>query len=108
MTSSDDDSSDSWTPLSERPEWRDVQPLDLPTGLCPVVNIKYTAKVQEVLGYFRAIRVSKELSPRALELTQEVCLFALLLPFIPKHGGCCHCIAYLDVRLPQVLSTMSR
>ena len=71
-SSSDDESSDNWVPLSQRPDWHDVQPLHLPLGQGPVVEIKYTAKVKEVLGYFRAIRAAKELSPRALELTQEV------------------------------------
>lgn len=79
-SSSDDDSSEGWIPLSQRPEWHDVQPLHLPIGLGPVVEIKYTAKVKEVLGYFRAIRAAKELSPRALALTQEVfaCCFSVL------------------------------
>lgn len=80
MTSSDEDSSDSWVPLSQRAEWRDVQPVDLPFSLCPIVEIKYTAKMKEVLGYFRAIRAVKELSPRALELTQEARLSFVCVP----------------------------
>lgn len=73
MTSSDD-GNEAWVPLSQRSEYRDVQPVDLPAGLGPVVEIKYTTKVREVLGYFRAIRAARELSARALELTKEVWL----------------------------------
>ena len=81
MTSSDDEC-EAWVPLSQRPEYQDVQPIHLPDGLGPVVEIKYTAKVREVLGYFRAVRVAKEVSTRALELTNEVmaCCLPAVLP----------------------------
>lgn len=72
MSSSDDDISDSWIPLAERPEWQDLQPVAQPESSCPVVAIKYTRQVKDVLSYFRAIRAAKELSSRALYLTQEV------------------------------------
>lgn len=72
MSSSDDDSSSSWTPLSQRPEWEDMQPVAQPDSACPVVAIKYTTQAEETLGYFRAVRAAKELSSRALDLTQEV------------------------------------
>ena len=72
MSSSDDDVPQPWVPLAERPEWRDIQPIDEPESLSPVVAIKYTTQVKEVLSYFRAIRAAKELSSRALYLTQEV------------------------------------
>lgn len=72
MSSSDDDTPSSWIPLSQRPEWQDLQPVAQPDSLHPVVAIKYTTQAEEVLSYFRAVRAAKELSSRALALTQEV------------------------------------
>ena len=72
MSSSDDDTPSSYIPLSQRPEWEDVQPIAQPDSSRPVVAIKYTSQAEETLSYFRAVRAAKELSPRALDLTQEV------------------------------------
>lgn len=72
MSSSDDDLPSSWTPLSQRPEWQDVHPISQPESLAPVVAVRYTTQAEELLSYFRAIRAAKELSSRALYLTQEV------------------------------------
>lgn len=49
-----------------------MQPVAQPACACPVVAIKYTTQAEETLGYFRALRAVKELSSRALDLTQEV------------------------------------
>ncbi|KAL3139973.1 hypothetical protein ABBQ38_004260 [Trebouxia sp. C0009 RCD-2024] len=72
MSSSDDEATSNWTPLSQRPEWKDVQPVAQPDSLQAVVAIQYTTQAEETLSYFRAVRAAKELSPRALDLTQEV------------------------------------
>ena len=72
MSSSDDDTPSSWIPLTRRPEWEDVQPIAQPDSSRSVVAVKYTTQAEETLGYFRAIRAAKELSLRALGLTQEV------------------------------------
>ena len=71
MSSSDDDAPATWIPLSQQPEWQDLQPITQPDDLAPVVAIRYTAQAKELLSYFRAIRAAKELSSRALYLTQE-------------------------------------
>lgn len=71
-SSSDDSASQPWQPLAEQPEWQDVQPIQQPESLSPVVSIQYSEQSREVLTYFRAIRAAKELSARALWLTQEV------------------------------------
>ncbi|KAL6531202.1 hypothetical protein OROHE_014271 [Orobanche hederae] len=58
-------------PISQRPEWADVQPLPQDDGPSPVVPIAYTDEFSETLDYFRAVYLADERSPRALELTKE-------------------------------------
>lgn len=57
--------------LRERPEWSDVTPIPQDDGPNPVVPINYTEEFAEVMSYFRAIYLSNEHSPRALQLTSE-------------------------------------
>ena len=49
-----------------------MQPIFQPDSSRPVVAIRYTTQAEETLSYFRAVRAAKELSSRALDLTQEV------------------------------------
>ena len=72
MSSSDDDTTAPWVSIAKQPDWQDLEPIEQPVSLSPVVAIKYTTQVKELYSYFRAIRAAKELSSRALWLTQEV------------------------------------
>ena len=72
MSSSDDDTTAPWVSIAKQPDWQDLEPIEQPVSLSPVVAIKYTTRVKELYSYFRAIRATKELSSRALWLTQEV------------------------------------
>ena len=51
------------------PEWEDVQPIAQADSSHPAVA---TTQAEETLGYFRAVRAAKELSSRALDVTQAV------------------------------------
>ena len=82
MSSSDDDTLSSWIPLSQRPEWEDVQPIAQPDSSHPVVAIRYTTQAEETLGYFRAVRAAKELSSRVLDLTQEVSGLSIVFLYV--------------------------
>lgn len=53
-------------------DYSDVEPLAQDEGPAPVVRIKYTARFEEVMGLFRALLASGELSERALRATEEV------------------------------------
>ncbi|KAJ1939112.1 CAAX geranylgeranyltransferase alpha subunit, partial [Kickxella alabastrina] len=66
---SDDDSS---VPLSEQAEWKDIVPIDQDDGVHPICPIAYTADYKELMGYFRAIMSTGEISPRAYRLTSRV------------------------------------
>ncbi|KAH8298079.1 hypothetical protein KR018_006243 [Drosophila ironensis] len=60
-----------WVPYSERPEWKDVQPLEQDDGPSPVVSIAYSQKFREVFDYMRAVIAKGEKSQRALNLTTD-------------------------------------
>merc|ERR1712216_336152 len=52
--------------------WKDVVPIAQDDGPAPVVSIQYSSDFRQIMGYFRAILQSNELSERALALTKEV------------------------------------
>lgn len=60
------------TSLRLRPEWNDVQPIPEFEGAPPIAPIDYSEHFAEVMGYFRAVLQSQEVSDRAFELTAEV------------------------------------
>mmetsp|Transcript_141315 Transcript_141315/g.439200 ORF Transcript_141315/g.439200 Transcript_141315/m.439200 type:complete len:344 (-) Transcript_141315:98-1129(-) len=59
-------------PYSERPEWRDVEPVPQDDGPSPLAVIRYPPGFEEVHSYFRAIQQRNEFSQRALQLTADV------------------------------------
>ena len=54
----------------DRPEWSDVRPIKQDDGPDPIVRIAYDPEFEDAFDYFRAVYASKEVSPRALELTR--------------------------------------
>ncbi|OAY51893.1 protein farnesyltransferase/geranylgeranyltransferase type-1 subunit alpha [Manihot esculenta] len=74
MDSDDDLRPEEMLPLSQRPEWSDVVPIPQDDGPNPVVPIAYKPEFEETMNYFRAIYLSDERSPRALQLTHLVIL----------------------------------
>ncbi|KAJ1924669.1 hypothetical protein IWQ60_005044 [Tieghemiomyces parasiticus] len=63
---------DSYVPLSQLPEWSDVTPIPQDDGPHPVAPIAYTQEYAEAMDYLRAVMKARELSSRALELTEEI------------------------------------
>lgn len=55
----------------DKPEWADVQPLELDEGAEPVVKIAYTESFKDAFGYLRAVLKTGELSERVFQLTTE-------------------------------------
>ncbi|XP_021653695.2 protein farnesyltransferase/geranylgeranyltransferase type-1 subunit alpha [Hevea brasiliensis] len=74
MDSDDDLRPEEMVPLSQRPEWSDVVPVPQDDGPNPVVPIAYKPEFEEAMNYFRALYLSDERSPRALQLTHLVIL----------------------------------
>ncbi len=58
MSSSDDDTTAPWVSIAKQPDWQDLEPIEQPVSLSPVVAIKYTTQVKELYSYFRAIRAA--------------------------------------------------
>ncbi|KDP42807.1 hypothetical protein JCGZ_23749 [Jatropha curcas] len=74
MDSDDDQQPEEIVPLSQRPEWSDVIPVRQDDGPNPVVPIAYKPEFEETMNYFRALYLSDERSPRALQLTHQAIL----------------------------------
>ena len=58
-------------PLATQKAWANVQGVSQDEGPNPAVPISYSPDFVETMDYFRAILLAKELSPRALWLTQR-------------------------------------
>ncbi|KAJ1974438.1 CAAX geranylgeranyltransferase alpha subunit [Dimargaris xerosporica] len=61
-----------YIPYSQRPDWADVTPIAQDDGPGPIAPIAYTEDYKDAMGYFRAISRAKEISLRALQLTEEI------------------------------------
>ncbi|GAM83459.1 hypothetical protein ANO11243_014470 [Dothideomycetidae sp. 11243] len=58
---------------SEDPKWADVTPFPQDDGgPNPLAAISYTEGYAEAMAYLRAVMASNEMSPRALELTEDI------------------------------------
>nr|CAG4650272.1 EOG090X08PK [Sida crystallina] len=70
--SSDESSSeDNWIFYRDRPEWKDVEPIELKEGIFPVVAIAYSDRFKDVFNYFRAVIKKNEISERAFQLSSD-------------------------------------
>ncbi|CAG9815491.1 unnamed protein product [Phaedon cochleariae] len=70
MSDSSDENDSQYVLYRDRPEWKNVTPLKQDDADEPVVAIDYTEAFVDCFDYFRAILKNKEISERALELTQ--------------------------------------
>lgn len=58
--------------LKESPEWKDVSPIDQDDGPYPVLQIQYSDRFRDRMGYFRTVLRAREYSARSLALCREV------------------------------------
>ncbi|CAG9857960.1 unnamed protein product [Phyllotreta striolata] len=70
MSDYSSDENDDYVLYKNRPEWSDITPLAQDDNEEPIVAIDYTENFKDCYDYFRAIVQKKEISERALELTQ--------------------------------------
>merc|ERR1712086_1212246 len=64
-------SSMDWIAYSEREEWKDVTPVPQDDGPVPVVSIAYSNRFKDVMGYFRHVLLTDEVSARAWDVTDD-------------------------------------
>lgn len=57
---------------SQRAEWADVVPLEQYESITPLAPIFYTDEYKDATNYFRGIVDIGEMSPRVLELTEDI------------------------------------
>jgi len=62
---------DEWIFYRDRPNWKDVEPVEQDDGPDPVVAIAYSDRFKDVFDYFRAVMRSEEKSSRVFELTTD-------------------------------------
>lgn len=74
MSDSSDESLDLEIPYSQRPEWRDITPINQDEETNEICRIAYTENFKEVFGYFRAVLKLNEKSERAFNLTKDAAL----------------------------------
>jgi len=60
-----------WIAYSEREEWKDVTPVPQDDGPVPVVSIAYSNRFKDVMGYFRHVLLTDEVSARAWDVTDD-------------------------------------
>jgi len=72
MSSTESSEEDDYILYRDRPEWRDINPVD-PEDEFPhqVVRICYSQEFKDCFDYFRSISEKLEYSPRALQLTED-------------------------------------
>ncbi|KIJ61517.1 hypothetical protein HYDPIDRAFT_96237 [Hydnomerulius pinastri MD-312] len=58
--------------FADRPEWADVVPLEQYEGVIPLAPIFYTNEYKDATNYFRGIVKTGEMSPRVLDLTENI------------------------------------
>ena len=71
MSRDNSDDEDGYRPYSKRTDWSDVIPVPQNDPPNPIVSIDYRPEYTDVMGYFRAVLASGEVSQRVLNLTSD-------------------------------------